>query len=121
MEIRIIKENDKEIATIKSNDILITDVQSTLDFMAMISYETGSNHIILNKSAIIEEFFDLKTKLAGDILQKFVTYHMKLAIIGDFSVYTSNSLRDFIYESNRGKHIFFLPSEKQAIEKLGLV
>ncbi|MFA6984095.1 MAG: DUF4180 domain-containing protein, partial [Sedimentibacter sp.] len=76
---------------------------------------------ILNKSAICEEFFDLKTKLAGDILQKFVNYHVKIAIVGDFSVYTSKSLRDFIYESNKGKTIFFLQDEKQAIEKLGLV
>lgn len=100
---------------------MITDVQSALDFMATVSYETGSNHIILNKSAIIEGFFDLKTKLAGEILQKFVNYHMKLAIVGDFSVYTSKSLKDFIYESNKGKHIFFLPDEKQAIEKLSMI
>jgi hypothetical protein len=43
---------------------------------------------------------------------------MKVAIVGDFSVYTSKSLRDFIYESNKGKCIFFLNSEEQALEKL---
>ncbi len=42
----------------------------------------------------------------GEILQKFVTYKAKLAIAGDFSVYTSKSLKDFIYESNNGNHIF---------------
>lgn len=120
MEITTIKENDKEIAIVKSDDVLITDVQSALDFMATVSYETGSNHIILNKSVIVEEFFDLKTKFAGEILQKFVNYHMKLAIVGDFSMYRSKSLRDFIYESNNGKHIFFLNNEKQAIEKLSM-
>lgn len=34
---------------------------------------------------------------------------------------TSKSLRDFIYESNMGKNIFFLPDEEQAIKKLSLV
>lgn len=92
-----------------------------MDFIATVSFETGCYRLILNKSAICEEFFDLKTKLAGDILQKFVNYHVKIAIVGDFSVYTSKSLRDFIYESNEGKTIFFLQDEKQAIEKLGLV
>ena len=92
-----------------------------MDFIATVSFETGCYRFILNKSAICEEFFDLKTKLAGDILQKFVNYHVKIAIVGDFSVYTSKSLRDFIYESNKGKTIFFLQDEKQAIEKLGLV
>ena len=121
MEISTIKEKDKEIAIIKDNEILITDVQSALDLIATVSFETGCYRFILNKSAICEEFFDLKTKLAGDILQKFVNYHVKMAIVGDFSLYTSKSLRDFIYESNKGKTIFFLQDEKQAIEKLGLV
>ena len=33
---------------------------------------------------------------------------MKLAIIGDFSGYTSKPLRDFIYESNNGNQVFFV-------------
>lgn len=120
MEVSTIKENNKEIAIIKSSEILITDVQSALDFIATVSYETGCDRIILNKSAICEDFFCLKTKLAGEILQKFINYHVKIAIVGDFSMYTSKSLKDFIYESNSGKDIFFLPDEKQAIEKLGM-
>lgn len=120
MEVSTIKENDKGIAIVHSNEILITDVQSALDFMMTVQYETGYNRIILNKSAICEEFFHLKTKLAGEILQKFINYHVKIAIVGDFSIYTSKSLKDFIYESNQGKDIFFLQDEKQAIEKLSI-
>lgn len=121
MEIKTIKEKDKELAIIKSNELLITDVQSALDLIATVSFETGCHRMILNKSSICEEFFNLKTKLAGEILQKFVNYHAKIAIVGDFSIYTSKSLKDFIYESNRGRDIFFLPDEKQAVEKLSLV
>lgn len=118
MKITIINENNIEIAVVNSSDILLIDVQSALDFIATIKYETGCNHIILNKSAICENFFNLKTKLAGEILQKFINYYVKIAIVGDFSVYTSKSLKDFIYESNKGNDIFFLSDEKQAIEKL---
>lgn len=118
METSTIKEKDKGIAIIHSDEILITDVQSALDFMATVQYETGYNRIILNKSAICEDFFHLRTKLAGEILQKFINYHVKIAIVGDFTVYTSKSLKDFIYECNQGKDIFFLPDEKQAIKKL---
>ena len=121
MKIDVIKQNDKEIAIIRSNDILITDVQSVLDLIATVSFETGCYRIILDKSVICEDFFQLSTKFAGEILQKCVNYHVKMAIVGDFLVYTSKSLKDFIYESNRGKDIFFLSDEKQAIEKLSLV
>ena len=118
MEIRVIKENNIEIAIVNSDEILITDVQSALDFFATVDYETGCSRMIINKSSICEEFFDLSTKIAGEILQKFINYQKKIAIIGDFSKYTSKSLKDFIYECNKGKDIFFVPNEKQAIEKL---
>jgi len=121
MKITTIKENNVEIAVVSSSEVLITDVQSALDFIATVNYEVGCERIILNKSAICEDFFDLKTRLAGEVLQKFINYHTKIAIVGDFSVYSSNSLRDFIYESNKGKDIFFLSDEKQAIEKLSFV
>lgn len=118
MEVTTLKQNNKDIAIVSSNEVLIIDVQTALDFMATIRYESGCSRIIVNKSAICEDFFHLATKLAGDILQKFINYQVKIAIIGDFSVYESKSLRDFIYECNNGKDIFFLPEEKQAIEKL---
>ncbi len=121
MKINIVKENDIDIAVVNRSEILIIDVQSALDFIMTVQYETDCNRIILNKSAICEDFFDLSTRIAGEILQKFVNYNVKIAIVGDFSVYTSKSLKGFIYESNKGKDVFFLPDEKQAIEKLSLV
>ena len=118
MNIKVIRKNNTDIAIVSSEEILITDVQSALDLMATVKYETGCSRIILNKSALCEDFFHLSTRLAGEILQKFVNYHVKLAIVGDFSPYTSKNLKDFIYESNRGRHIFFLPDEKQAVKKI---
>ena len=120
MKITVIKENGVEIAVASSSEIIITDVQSALDFMATVNYEVGCHRIILNKSAICEDFFDLSTRLAGDILQKFTNYQVKIAIIGDFSVYTSKSLKDFIYESNKGNNIFFLSNEEQAVDRLSI-
>lgn len=121
METKIVKENNIEIAVLNSSEIIVKDVQSALDFIATIQYETGCNRIIMSKSTFSEDFFDLSTRLAGDILQKFINYHVKIAIIGDFSIYLSKSLKDFIYESNNGKDIFFLSDEKKAIEKLSMV
>ena len=69
--------------------------------------------MIIDKSNITEEFFDLKTKLAGEILQKYVNYQVKLAIVGDFDGYSSKSLKDFIYECNNGKHVFFVKQKRK--------
>jgi hypothetical protein len=120
MKITTIKDKNVEIAVVDSNEVLITDVQSALDFIATVNYESGCHRIILNKSAICEDFFNLRTRLAGEILQKFINYQVKIAIVGDFSVYTSESLKDFIYESNKGNAIFFLSNEKEAVERLSI-
>lgn len=121
MNTKIVQKNNITIAIVQSTEPIITDVQSALDFMSTVRYETGCDRIALNKEAIKEEFFDLSTRIAGEILQKFINYNVKFAIIGDFSCYSSKALRDFIYESNRGKNIFFISDEYEAIERLSSI
>ena len=94
------------------------DVASALDFAMSVRYETGCTNIAINKEAVIDSFFALSTCLAGEILQKFINYGVRLAIYGDFSKYTSKPLKDFIYESNKGKDFYFQPDVQLAVDKL---
>ncbi|GAA0797718.1 DUF4180 domain-containing protein [Faecalicatena orotica] len=118
MKTKVVKKNNVSVAVIHSDEHLITDVQSALDLIMSVKYETGCKNIAVNKEAIVEDFFILSTCMAGEILQKFINYGVKFAIYGDFSQYTSKPLRDFMYESNRGKDIFFQPSVSHAVDKL---
>ena len=110
--------NGIAIATIESNELLITDAQSALDLIATVAYQYNCRSIILPKRAVIDALFDLRTGLAGEILQKFENYRVRVAIVGDYSGYTSKALLDFIRESNRGTRIFFVATQAEAIEKL---
>ncbi|MBW5467971.1 DUF4180 domain-containing protein [Brevibacillus formosus] len=121
MNITKVEAGGKNIAIVSGSEVIIEDVQSALDLIATVHYQADSERIVLDKALLNESFFDLKTRFAGEILQKFINYRVKVAIVGDFSVYTSKSLKDFIYESNNGNDIFFLPTEEQAIEKLSQV
>ena len=95
MKIEIIQLNGIKITEVISEDILIKNTQDALDLMVN-SINLGSRKIIIKEKNIIPAFFDLKTGVAGEILQKFSNYDVQLAIVGDFSKYTSKSLRDFI-------------------------
>ena len=109
---------NSSIAELTDNKILIAGTQDTLDvFGELIPY--NCNRIIIREENFHPAFFDLKTGIAGDILQKFSNYQIKLAIVGDFSKYKSKSLQDFIRECNRGKMIFFLDNLDEALNKLG--
>ncbi len=97
--------NDILIAVIEKNE-MINGIQDILDIMATAQYNDCTG-IAVYKESLGEKFFELRTGYAGEILQKFSNYNMKIAIIGDFSVYKSKSLKDFIYESNKGNRVFF--------------
>jgi len=115
----------KTIQTEKGNIIIvnaevpiISDGQSALDFIMSIGYNHGCCNIVINKAAISEDFFKLSTGIAGEISQKIVNYRYRLAIFGDFSGYTSKPLQDYIYESNKGSHLYFAATEDEAIRRL---
>lgn len=117
MEYKILgRKND--IALIITDEIVIKDTQSALDMIASAQYETDCDKFIVYKSCVVDDFFVLSTGIAGEILQKFINYRKKIAIVGDYSKYTSKPLKDFIYESNNGNSIYFVPSIEEALLKL---
>lgn len=118
MQIESIQENGVQIAVVTGEEKLITDTASALELALSARYETGADRIAIDKSVIAEEFFILSTGMAGEILQKFINYHIKAAIWGDYSRYTSKPLRDFIYESNHGRDFFFVETKEEAVRKL---
>ena len=113
------KKND--IALVITDEIVIKDTQSALDLIASVQYETDCDKLIVYKTCVADEFFDLSTGIAGEILQKFINYSKKIPIVGDYSKYTSKALKDFIYECNNGNSIYFVPSIEEALFKLDRV
>ena len=119
MKIEQLNESGVVIALVSSDELVITDTQSALDLIVSAKHETGAGRIVLDKKNITENFFKLSSGLAGEVLQKFINYHVKIAIYGDYSHYTSKPLHDFIYESNKGNDVFFVASKDEVINKLG--
>ena len=117
MKLHIHKINDEKIAEVVSDGIAVHKVQDMLDIMADANYQ-GAINMIINESNIVPDFFNLKTRLAGEILQKFSNYNMRLAIVGKFERYQSESLQAFMIESNRGDRVFFVPDVQTAKQKL---
>lgn len=107
MRIETHRIGQAKVAEIQAEGLVLTSVEGGLSLLGDLYYQ-GFDKIILHEENIVPEFFDLKTKLAGEVLQKFVQYRMPLAVVGDFSKYTSKSLRDFIYECNQGRQVNFV-------------
>ena len=118
MDLTKIEKNGIACAVVNSNEIVITDAQSALDVLMSAKYDIGTKNIVVDKKLIIEDFFILSKGLAGEILQKYVNYGGRIAMYCDYSHYTSKPLKDFIYESNKGKDVFFVATRDEAVEML---
>lgn len=100
-DVRVLVCNDKGC-------LLATERDANL-FMSA-AWDHGASTIALPVSRLTEDFFHLSTRLAGDIAQKFATYNLRLAVVGDISrwVAESRALHDFVYEANRGQTVWFV-------------
>ena len=108
MQLTKIEKNGIACAVVNSNEIVITDAQSALDVLMSAKYDIGTKNIVVDKKLITEDFFILSKGLAGEILQKYVNYGGRIA----------KPLKDFIYESNKGKDVFFVTTRDEAVEML---
>jgi hypothetical protein len=106
--------NGQSIAELSANGFVLSTAQQFLQMMM----DSSAEGIIVHQKNIDEQFFDLRSGLAGEMLQKVVNYRLRLAIVGDFSIYESNSLRAFISESNRSNSIAFAATVEDAIKRL---
>ena len=117
MNISTMTVRGKTIAVVTEYDTISTTADA-LDLLASVRHETQADCLAIDKRLLDEKFFILSTGFAGEVLQKFVNYQMKLAIWGDYAQYTSKPLRDFIRESNKGRAVGFLPTQEDAINWL---
>ena len=105
------------IAELTDETFLIGQSEDVLDIFGDLMAQDCERIIICERN-LHADFFDLKTRLAGEVLQKFSNYRVKLAIVGDFSKYQSKSLQDFIFESNKSNYVFFTDSFISAVQRL---
>lgn len=105
------------IAEIRAETLLLQQEDDAITVMEEL-FPSGSKKVILHQQNLSPDFFELRTRLAGLVLQKFVNYGIQVAVVGDFSNLTSDALKAFIYESNRGKHVFFVDSVEKALKKM---
>lgn len=109
--------NKIKIAELFSEDKIIVSIDDGLSLLGDLYYQ-DFDRIIIHEKNLSPDFFDLKTGIAGEILQKFSNYRVRLAIVGDFSNYSNKSLKEFMYESNKGRQINFVESQPEAIKAL---
>ena len=83
-------------------------------------YSTDAEWLAVPVARLDPAFFDLRSGVAGDLVQKFVNYGQKVAVVGDIAehVERSDALRDFVRESNRGAQLWFVADADELARRL---
>lgn len=91
---------------------LIVDGQGVVDIIGA-TWGRDVDLVVVPVERLAPEFFQLSSGVAGEVLQKFVTYGHHVAIVGDIGAHlaASSALRDFVQESNAGRHVWFVPDQ----------
>jgi len=91
-----------------------TGIQSAADISAALSASVERGGLVLDEKELNPDFFDLKTGFAGEVLQKFVNYRTKLAIIvRDASMY-GGRFSELMHEHRVHPTVRFFSAEQAA-------
>ena len=84
------------------------------------SFSSEAILIVVPAERLGEEFFRLRTGMAGAFIQKLMNYRRRLAVVGDVSrwIEQSEAFRDFVYEANKGRDVWFVADLAQLEARL---
>jgi hypothetical protein len=116
---RVVETGETRVFAVSPSGPKLRDDRDAVDLINT-AWSLGSRFIALPIERLGDDFFPLNTRKAGTILQKFSNLGTRLAIVGDLSAQlaVSAALRDFIHETNRGEHIWFVSNFEDLISRL---
>ena len=92
---------------------MISRVEDVVDLIGLCgSHRTRK--LIIHSDHITGDFFDLKSGLAGEIMQKFSNYSMKVAVVLDLQGSFHPRFSEMVSESNRSDFISFFENPETA-------
>ncbi|MFC4120918.1 DUF4180 domain-containing protein [Nonomuraea zeae] len=83
------------------------------------AFGRGARWVAVPAERLHDDFFVLRTGVAGEMVQKFAQYRLGMAIVGDISRFTdaSSALRAWVVESNRGGQLWFVRDLEELAER----
>ncbi len=109
-------DNKKYIELISTTEPLTTE-NDALDLIAL-CWEHETTALLIHYATLSEDFFKLKTKVAGNIIQKFINYGIKAATIVPLETIQKGRFKEMALETNKGNHFRLYESKDDAVKWL---
>ena len=103
MKYSVVIKNDKSYILCNEIESKICKEQDMLDIISL-CFENSVYSVIIDGNILSEEFYDLKTKILGMSLQKFINYNVKVAFIIEKERVLSDRFKELVLEINKGSN-----------------
>lgn len=100
MDCKIIENKNKTYLEVTQ---AITSESDILDIIGM-CLSTGITRIVLRNNVLSQEFINLKTGLAGLVLQKFMNYQIKVSAIIEDRNSIQGRFKELMYELDKNNN-----------------
>jgi hypothetical protein len=111
------QENDIPYLVIEPGEEVISSPQDALDLI-VICGEEETCRILMHADNVSEEFFNLSSGLAGEVLLKFTNYRLKVALVMPADLPVSERFAEFASETRRSRDFRIFYTEGSAAQWL---
>lgn len=101
MNYKVIEKDDKRYIEFASSEVQIRTEKDAVDIISA-CFENDVSLIMLHSEALDDDFFKLRTGVAGAILQKFVNYRFKVALVVSNDEKIRGKFKELLAETNKG-------------------
>lgn len=113
MNYQIISANNKKYLEFTSTTNSLRTESDALELVALCG-EYDTNMLMIHYAALSEDFFKLKTKVAGNILQKLMNYQIKAVAVIPNEIIQKGKFRELALEMNKGNHFRMYGTREEA-------
>lgn len=113
MNYKVMENGTKKYIELISSQTPLNTEQDAVDLVALCR-EHDLDFLMLHGKALSEDFFNLRTGVAGRMMQKFITYSVKTAVVIPDTSVNKGRFKEMVTESNRSNQFGVFASREDA-------
>lgn len=113
MNYKVIEKGTAKYIEVISAQSPLSSEQDAVDLIALCK-ENDLDLLLLHSQALSEDFFKLRTGVAGQMIQKWITYHLKTAAVIPNELVNQGRFKEMALETNKSNHFRIFETRDEA-------